>query len=336
MKKNILFSVLSVIVVVSVIMGYGVNGSQASARSVKLIAAHVNTVDSSYQAGMEAFKEKLEEISNGNIKVEIHPNGELGGNEDELVQKMATGTVDVIVASPGFLAAVVPEIDLLSIPYLYEDSEHWEKVVSGEVGNSLASKVENDLAFHALGYWKCGTRQYFGTKPVSEVADLKGVKIRVHNSQTVQSVWAALGAQPTSLAYNELYSGLQNNVIDAAENDLGNILLQKFYEAGPYISLTNHDIATRFFLMIASKYNMLNDEQKAWVDEASEYACKKQWAFDDALQEEAKAEIKAAGGVFNEVNLKEFAEVTYDVRLKAAKEIGALEEFNKIAGLKNN
>ena len=90
-----------------------------------VVGAHVNTVDSSYQAGFDAMKEKLEEVSGGKMTVEIHPNGELGGNEAELVEKMATGTVDMIVASPNFVATTgVKEADLFSIPFLYTGLDH--------------------------------------------------------------------------------------------------------------------------------------------------------------------------------------------------------------------
>jgi len=303
---------------------------------IKLIAAHVNTEESSFHAGMVAFKEKLEELSGGTITVEIHPNGQLGGNENELVEKMATGTVDVIVCAPNFLAAIVKEADLFSIPYLFEDVEHWERVVTGEVGQKIVETIEAGTDFHPLGYWQCGIREYFGKKPITVPDDLKGVKIRVHNSETVQSVWAALGAQPAVLAYNELYSGLQNNVIDAAENDLGNILQQKFYEVGKYISMTNHDIATRYFMMSKAKYNSLNDEQKAWIDQAAQESVKEQWAYDRELIEKAKVELEKLGAIFNEVEMDQFIEKTAEVRQKAAEKIGVAEEYKKIAELRDN
>jgi tripartite ATP-independent transporter DctP family solute receptor len=336
MRKRISCVLVGAMLFATILSGCGSSTTSGTKENkpIKLIAAHVNTVDSSFHIGMEAFKKKVEELSSGNITVQIHANGELGGNENELVEKMATGTVDVIVAAPNFLASIVPAADLFSIPYLYSDTKHWEKVVTGDVGKSIAEKIEKGSEFNVLGYWQCGTREYFGTKPVKTVADLKGVKIRVHNSETIQSVWSTLGAQPTTLAYNELYSGLQNKVIDAAENDLGNILLQKFYEAGPYISLTNHDIATRLFLMSGAKYKSLTDEQKAWIDEAATTSCPEQWAYDSALQEKAKTEIAAKGGKINEVDTEEFAKVTYDVRKKAAEKLGVVKEFEQIAALK--
>ena len=187
----------------------------AAEPEVKLIGAHVNTVDSSYQAGFDAMKEKLEEVSGGKMTVEIHPNGELGGNEAELVEKMATGTVDMIVASPNFVATTgVKEADLFSIPFLYTGLDHWTAVVDGEVGQTITDKINAGGVLHNLGYWSCGTREYFGVKPVNTVEDFKNVKIRVQDSDIVRSVWSALGANPTTLAYNELYSGLQNHVID--------------------------------------------------------------------------------------------------------------------------
>lgn len=155
--------------------------TQAAAEvAVKLIGAHVNSLDSSYQAGFEALQSKLEELSGGTMTVEIHPNGELGGNESELVEKMATGTVDVIVSAPNFVATTgVPEADLFSIPFLYSDMDHWTSVVDGEVGKEISDMVDAAGTFHSLGYWSCGTREYFGVKPVNTVEDLKGVKIRV-------------------------------------------------------------------------------------------------------------------------------------------------------------
>ena len=265
------------------------------------------------------------------MTVEIHPNGELGGNEAELVEKMATGTVDMIVASPNFVATTgVSEADLFSIPFLYTGLDHWTAVVDGEVGQAIEDKINAGGVLHSLGYWSCGTREYFGVKPVNTVEDFKNVKIRVQDSDVVRSVWSALGTNPTTLAYNELYSGLQNHVIDAAENDLGNILLQKFYEAGPYVSLTDHDIATRMFLIGTQKYNSLTDEQKQWVDEAAEYACKEQRAFDKELNDQALETIKENGGIVNEVDKDGLLAACADAKDAAAEKIGAADLYNKI------
>ena len=182
--KKVLKVLLAATLVVALLAGCGSGGTErlwrrfTEAQPVKLIAAHVNPEDSSFHAGMVAFG-KLEELSGGSMTVEIHHSGQLGSNENELVEKMATGTVDVIVSAPNFVAAIVPEADLFSIPYLYEDVEHWERVVTGEVGQTILDKIEAGTDFKPLGYWMCGVRQYFGKKPITTPDDLKGVKIRI-------------------------------------------------------------------------------------------------------------------------------------------------------------
>lgn len=100
----------------------------AASPSITLIAAHVNDENSSYHYGLTKFKEKLEELSGGTMTVEIHPNGELGGDESELIEKVATDTVDVIVVSPGDLSNAVPQVDFLALPFLYSSVDHWKRL----------------------------------------------------------------------------------------------------------------------------------------------------------------------------------------------------------------
>ena len=309
-------------------------GSAEVTPEVTLIGAHVNSDDSSFNVGMVAFADALKEVSGGKMALEVHGNGELGGDETELVQKMATGTVDVIATSPSFLASSVAEMDLFSMPFLYTSVDHWKEVTSGEVGQTMAQLLEEKSDFRITAYWMCGIRSIFSTKEIHNMSDLKGVKIRVHSSENVQAIWAALGAQPTSLAYNELYSGLQNKVIDAAENDLGNILLQKFYEAGPYIALSQHDYATRMCVISKAKYDSLTDEQKAWVDQAAEISREKQWEYDLSLTEKAQKDIEAAGGTFIEVeDIDQWIATATPVIESVAEKLGVSEQYAKIVEL---
>lgn len=125
------------------------------------------------------------------------------------------------------------------MPYLFSNYEHWSKVINGQPGQTISAIIDKETEFKMLGYWTCGVRSYFGTKPVKTLADMKGVKIRVLNSPLVQKSWQALGAQPANVAYNELYQALQNKVIDAAEQDLGNIYLQNFMRPGNIFPLPN-------------------------------------------------------------------------------------------------
>ncbi len=135
---------------------------------------------------------------------------------------------------------------------------------------------------------------------------------------------------PPHLLTTSCTAACRTTLSTAAENDLGNILLQKFYEAGPYVSLTNHDIATRIYLMGANNYKTLTDEQRAWVDEAAKYSCEQEWAFDEKLNQDALEQIKTNGGIVNELDTSELINLCADARAKAAEKLGVSDLLDKI------
>lgn len=185
-----------------------------------------------------------------------------------------------------------------------------------------------------LTYYMCGIRSVFCTKPINSLADMEGKKIRVKSSENVVKIWSALGGQPTSLAYNEVYSGLQNNVIDAAENDIANIMSMKFYEPAPYVTLTQHDYATRFLVIGAGKYNTLTDEQKAWVDEASEYSSTLQWDYDESYADECRAQLEKDGVTFIDVDTTEWVSTAEPILKEIADKLGVSDGYQAILDMK--
>lgn len=308
---------------------------QKTVPDVTLIAAHVNNEESSYQYGFEQFRDKLEELSGGTMTVEIHPNGELGGDESELIEKVASNTVDTIIVSPGDLSNAVPQVDFLALPFLYTDIAHWKTCISDDkVGGYFADFVDNGGNFKMLTYYMCGIRSVFCTEPIESLADMDGKKIRVKSSENVVNIWSALGGQPTSLAYNEVYSGLQNNVINAAENDIANIMSMKFYEPAPNVTLTQHDYATRFLVIGAGKYNSLTDEQKAWVDEASEYSSTLQWEYDESYADDCRAKLEAEGVTFIDVDTSEWVAAVEPILKEIADKLGVSDGYQAILDLK--
>ncbi len=307
-----------------------VSASAAAVPDVTLIAAHVNNEESSYHAGLVAFKEKLEELSDGSMTVEIHANGELGGDETELMEKVASGTCDVIVVSPGDLSNAVPQVDLLALPFLYSSFEQWKAAVGGDAGKFFAKFVDDGGNFHVLCYYMCGIRSLFCTTPIKTLEDMKGITIRVKQSENVYKLWSAYGFNPTAVAYNEIYSAMQNNVIDAAENDIANIMSMKFYEPAPYITLTQHDYATRFLVIGSMKYNTLTDEQKAWVDEAGAYSATVQWEYDYDYAQTCREELEGLGAEFIEFDSTEMAEIAIPILGPIAEKLGVSEGYELI------
>ena len=301
----------------------------------KLIAAHVSTEEHSFHLGLEEFKKQVEEKSNGRIEVEIHANGGLGGNEDELVQKMATGTVDIIIAAPSFMAQSVKEADILSLPYLFSDVAHWERVMDGEPGQEMSRLAEEKSGlFKVLGYFKDGVRNMYTIKPVEGLEDMKDLKFRIQNSPTQIAFWSELGVQPTFIAFNEIYQALQNGVIDGAENSFAQIAQQKHYEVCKNITLTEHDVATRFFLISQAKYYQLPDDLKATIDEAAIEAVKAQRKVDLELDTKYMQEMKDAGVNFIAIDKEPLISMTDKVRVDAAKEMGLEAMLDQINELK--
>lgn len=358
MKKNICTMVMSLIMVLCLFIMSGCsstgqeidsesgtktteNSQQASDNldskmpEYRLIAAHVSTEKHSFHIGMMEFKKQVEEKSNGRIEIEVHPNGELGGNEDELVQKMATGTVDVIISAPSFMAQSVSEVDLLSVPYLFQDVDHWEKVMDGDVGKEMSKIVEEKSGmFHVLGYFKDGVRSMYTIKPVHSMDDMKDLKFRIQNSPTQVAFWTELGVQPTFVAFNEIYQALQNGVIDGAENSYSQIYQQKHYEVCKNVTETEHDVATRFFLISKSKYDSMPSDLQAIIDESAEIAVKKQREEDAEMSNECKQMMIDAGVNFIQLEKQPLIEKTEHIREDAAHKLGLDAMLKTINSLK--
>ena len=237
---------------------------------------------------------------------------------------------DVIITNPGFLAQTVKEADLFSLMYLFKDFGHWARVLDGGPGRKMTEIIENKTDFRVIGYWSCGVRHYFGNKPVEKPGDLKDVKIRVHTSPVIRNTWISMGAQPTNVAFSELYQALQNKVVDAAENSTTYIYKMKFYEVAPYISLTSHDIGVRFLMMSDKKFNQLTDQQKFIVLYAASEATKVEREADYLSMIKDMETLKELGAKINKVNPDPFIELTALLRAKAVEELGLEDLLNEI------
>lgn len=313
------------------------SGVDTSNAEYTLIAAHVSSTEHSFQKGLEVFKKEVEEKSGGRVAVEIHPNGELGGNEKELVQKMATGTVDVIIAAPSFMAQSVKESDLFSLPYLFSSVDHWQECMEGDPGKEMKELVEDKSGmFRVLGYFKDGVRSMYTVKPVEKLEDMKDMKFRIQNSPIQTAFWTKLGVQPTTVAFNEIYQALQNKVIDGAENSYSQIYQQKHYEVCKNITMTEHDVATRFLLISQYKYNALPDDLRTIVDEAGEDAARAQVKIDGEMDVDYKQKMMDAGVTFHEIDKQQLIDLTSQIRDDKAAELGNKAEaiYNEINAMK--
>ncbi len=303
--------------------------------SIKLVAAHNQTdPDNPYQDGLEAFKETAEEESDGQVEVEVHA-GTIGTEESELVEKLQTGAADVVLVSPGFMTSTgIDEVNLFAFPYLFDSYDHWESVVQGEVGDQMADIINEESGndFKLLGYWTAGVRHYYGNEPLEQMSDLEGKSIRTQTSGVVSDFWEETGAIPTQVAWGELYQGLQQNVVDSAENAYPYFVQQDHHttQNGQYITETGHDYTTRFLLVNGNEFDQYSEEQQEIILSAAEASVEAEWEALYSQEDEFKDIAIEDGAEVNEIDRQPFIDIAEPLQDEAAEEYGVTELLEQI------
>ena len=302
-----------------------------------IIASNATDLANPYSHGLDKFKEVAEQISGGKIAVTVHK-GTLGENESELVEKLTMGAADIVVSSPGFMTAIgVPEIDILSLEYLFNSFAHWEKCLDGDFGAAMRKIVLEKTynQFRIMGYWSSSVRDVYAKKAIKSPADLKGLSIRTQSSQVQQEFFKNCGAIPTSVAWGELYQALQQGVVDGAENDYTNLTQKEHHKTanGKYISETHHDFTTRLFMMNGERYDRLTDEQKNWINAAVEASTAEERAVTYRMFEESKQRAIKDGAIvteFADIDIAAFKAIAMPIQDAFAKANDMQEQLNMV------
>ena len=186
------------------------------------------------------MNEVVAEATNGLVEVQIFPSGQLG-SEEQVNEMLQTGTVAFNAASAGGLAGFVPSVELFNLPFIFRDADHMYRVLDGPVGRRIGQDIESKLDVIFFGWWYGGVRNvYNSVRPILTPDDMKGLKIRTMNTAAMVDSFNALGAQATPMSFGELYTGLQQGVVDGAESDHVDLLIEKFHEVTTHVSLTGH------------------------------------------------------------------------------------------------
>ena len=242
--------------------------SQAAPLELKL--GHIQTEQDFWHLGSLKFKEELEKRSNGEITLKIYPNSTLGGDRD-LVEGMQMGTVDFGLVA-GVLGNFEKSIGLLELPYLFDSQEEFNKVIHGPIGEEIAGRLVKKSGIRILNRWDRGPRQTTSNKPINKLEDLKGLKIRLPEIPAMVNSWRAMGANPTPMAWSEVYTGLQQNVIEAQENPIPFIYGGRINEVQKYIAITDHKYEYVTIAMSEMRWKKLNDKQRQIIVEAANAA----------------------------------------------------------------
>ncbi len=244
--------------------------------------------------GILEFQKALNAKSGGKIQIKIFPDGQLG-SEREALELLQIGSVAVTKVSAATLSNFVPEYHILGIPYLFNDKQHQYDVLEGEVGKSILEKGSK-FWLRGLCYYDAGSRSFYtSNKAIRKPEDLKGLKIRVMNNQMAINMVEALGGSPTPMAYGELYTAIQQGVVDGAENNPPSFVSSNHYEVSKYYTLDQHSSVPDVLLIGTKFWEKLTAEEKQWVQEAADESSQAEKVFWQNSVEESMATARKAG-----------------------------------------
>ncbi len=239
---------------------------ETSVKTIRL--AHGLDTNHPVHNAMVYLGEQLEKRSSGTLKVAIYPNGQLGA-ERECLELLQIGSLDITKVSAAVLENFIPDYKVLSVPYIFRDKQHAFEVFDGDIGREILQKGEK-YRLRGLTFYDAGSRSFYTKeKMVKEPEDLAGLKIRVQKSNMAVAMVNLLGGAPTPISWGELYTALQQGVVDGAENNLPSFYTSRHYEVCPYYSFDEHTAVPDVLLIGTDSWNRFNEEEKQWIMEAS-------------------------------------------------------------------
>lgn len=264
--KRITACILIVIFIsVGAILSFS-NGKYETKENVNLIFANVTTT-AAKDAAIK-FKELVYDYSDGTITVDVFQDNQLG-DDKTVFESAQIGDIDIVAASTSSLSSMYKDYYLFDSPYLFLNAQEvYDVGFNGEAGKKIAEGVE-DMNLKPLAMWENGFRNFTNNeKEIKSPADVKGMKIRTMENEVHLKAWSELGANPTPMAFSELFTALQQGTVDGQENPIGIIKSNKFYEVQKYITLTEHVYTPYCIVMNERKFDSLTDKQKEALEKA--------------------------------------------------------------------
>lgn len=287
---------------VSVALMTGIaTGSAFAEKKIVIKAAHTTSEDYPYQIGFVAMANALKEKTGGNVEMQIFPNGALGGDERKVVESVQLQTITMTVVNGAVISNFTKKADVFNLPFIFRDTNHLFAAMDGQPGKIIADELEKKGLKVVAWYANPERHLFTNKKVVTNLEDLKGLKIRVTQSPVSIETFKALGALPTPMAYGELYSGLQQGVVDGGENDWFGIRGMKFYEVAKNISLTGHFMVACPVLVNKSWYDSLPAATKKAFDESAMIGQKAMRDYMASETAKIQAEVEAKGGIVRPV-----------------------------------
>lgn len=285
----------------------------ASAKVLKV--AEVQPAGYPTVVALEHMGEKLKQATDGRLEMRVYAGGTLG-DEEQTLQQVQIGAVDMIRVSLAPVSTIAPETSVLTLPYIFRDETHMHRVLDGEIGQSITQKFDNDprarMVF--LGWTDAGVRNMITKDPVTKPEDLRGMKIRVQNSAISLATLKAMGANPVAMGVSEVFSAMQTGVVDGTENNPPTFVAHNYLPVAKYYTLTGHFIQPEMILFSKRSWEKLSAEDQALLRKLGKEAQedeRKLWA---EYNQQSLDKMKAGGVTFQQIDHDYFVKATQPVR----------------------
>jgi tripartite ATP-independent transporter DctP family solute receptor len=291
--------------------------SAGTAWAQTLKAADVHPAGYPTVVAVENMGKKLDAATQGRIKFQMFPGSVLGG-EKEMIEQTQVGAIQILRTSLGPVGTVVPEVNVFNMPFVFRDIRHMRAVIDGPVGQELLDKISASSArMVGLAWMDGGSRSLYTKKPVRKPDDLKGQKIRMMGNPLFVDTMNAMGGNGISMGYGEVFTALQTNVIDGAENNPPSLYTANHFKAGAkYYTQTNHLIIPEILVMSKVAWDKLSPSDQALVRKLGREAQLEQRDLWDKAVADYSAKLKAEGVEFIAIDNKPFFDATAPVRAK--------------------
>ena len=284
--------------------------------------------------GCIRFAELVEERTNGRIKIEVYDSGTLG-NTTAVIEQLQYGAIDFCRCGVGDLSQFSPRLSIFTLPFLYKDTESYYKCMDSDLSQDIL-KMEDATGLRGLCYYTNGARSFYSSKPLTCLADLKDLTIRTQESALMMSLMDSLNANPTPVAYSEVYSALQTGVVDAAENSISSYASTAHYEVAPNLMLDRHVFEPDLLIISQQIWNELSEEDQKILSEAAAESVTYERQIYEKYEEDALQKVKDAGVVITELTpeqQQEFIDATSSLAESLCSDY--IDDVNSLKELQN-
>ncbi len=321
MRKDVSFTLIFLFILTMALSG-GFGAERASAEgTITLKVGHMQELTHPYQLGLEKFAQLVSQKTGGKVAIQIFPNSQLG-NAREMIEGLQQGSLDMALLATAPLATISNEFLIFDLPFIFQSQSQAYKVLDGPIGITIMESLEKK-GIKGLAYWENGFRHLTNSKrPINKPDDVKGLKIRTMENKLHMASFRILGAEPTPMAFSDLYTALKQRLMDAQENPLSVIWTANFFEVQKYLALTGHFYSAAPLLISKATFGRMPKEIQEAIQDAAYEARDYERGIVKDMEDEVLAKLKAKGMIITTPDKVAFLKAMQPVYTQFEKEIG--------------